>query len=120
LPRWGAGHRCPRGPSAGRRPPAARPEAAACAGARAGAGAADRRPRAARAALALTEIHRNRTLKFIAHRHGRRPDGKHVVGGAPSIAFAADGNPVISYFDPTAGVIVLAFCGAPDCASAPR
>jgi hypothetical protein len=49
---------------------------------------------------------------------GLRDAEQHVVGSHPHLAFAADGNPVISYADTTDGMIYLAFCGAPDCESA--
>lgn len=49
---------------------------------------------------------------------GVRDTETHVVGIHPHLAFAADGNPVISYADETDGQIYLAFCGAPDCLSA--
>ncbi len=49
---------------------------------------------------------------------GQRGVDSHVVGLHPHLAFAADGNPVISYADQTDGMIYLAFCGAADCESA--
>jgi len=49
---------------------------------------------------------------------GTRGSDSHVVGLHPHLAFAADGNPVLSYSDQNDGMIYLAFCGAADCESA--
>jgi len=41
------------------------------------------------------------------------PDKK--VGLWTSIAIGTDGNPVISYFDETAGALKVVHCGTPSC-----